>query len=450
MNDSARVQGRPNYFEIDLDAIAHNAARVRAMIGPGVKIFASVKANAYGFGLIEVADVLVDAGVDALAMVDLRDAVRLRQHRRATPLLVYGGNLVNRATIELVQQHNLILTVDDLESARACAWHATGRVVVYAEVDVGSERLGIPASQAGFALREIHSLPNLELRALYTHIHVPAGGALDPYVTWQFQRFRRIVQDLEPDRRQPVMAMAASSPVLLLSSHMNLDAVDVGRLLYGVLRPDVEPTLAALDLRPAFVALKSQLVHCKVIDRDEFYDAAPFAIRKDMRVGVVPMGYADGLAELACGVALVHGKRVKLLGTPGLEHTRLDLTDLPDAAPGDEVVFIGTQGAEEITTAEILARHGTEPPARIAVAVGETVQRVYVGPEEGKLNSTVTIRPMPRTSDPQATFDQANIVDRVRGSQSPLDGGRALESVPRGTSAGIILRRAAAALRRRR
>ncbi len=106
----------------------------------------------------------------------------------------------------------------------------------------------------------------------------------------------------------------------------------------------------------------------------------PFTVRPGMQVGVVPMGFADGLAFLTCGVALVRGVRAPLLGGLSLEHVSLDVTGIPGVAVGDEVVFIGRQAGAEITQEEVVANQRAGlPPAFLSAAVRETVPRVYRG-----------------------------------------------------------------------
>jgi alanine racemase len=167
----------------------------------------------------------------------------------------------------------------------------------------------------------------------------------------------------------------------MLTSSMSMDAVDVGRYLYGIVRPGVEPSLAELGLRSAFVSLRSRITHCKHIGRDSYLEVGPFAIRPGMQVGVVPMGFADGLAFLNCGAALVRGLRAPILGNLSLEHVSLDVTGIPGVETGDQAVFIGRQGTDEITQEEVMTRQPPGlPPASLAASVRETVPRVYRPP----------------------------------------------------------------------
>ena len=173
------------------------------------------------------------------------------------------------------------------------------------------------------------------------------------------------------------IAMAASTPVVPVVGCGGLDAIDVGRLVYGSLRTTRDRT-GSMHIRCAFGALRSRLIQVKDIVRHEHLAEAPIPIRPGMRIGIAPIGYADGIESLNCGHALVRGRRVPLVNGSSLEHTRLDLTDVPEAWIGDEVVFVGSQGGAEITPDEVLEYLDLAQPARMATAVRDSVARVYL------------------------------------------------------------------------
>ena len=371
--------GRPNAFDVDLGAIAHNVAVLRGVLPAGTRICAAVKANAYGFGLLPVARTLRDAGADFLGLVDPGDAIALRADGISCPILLYAGSMVDEQLAALARDNDITLTVSDDQSlAAAASARGPAPTRVFVEVDVGLERLGVSADNAASLIRKAASSDGVSLDGVYTHMHVPARTGISAYVNWQFERFRLLLEAVAREGYATGIAMAASTPVVLLSSTMSMDAVDVGRYLYGIVRPGVEPSLAQLGLRPAFLALRSRITHCKDIDRGDYVDQAAFDVRPGMRVGVAPIGFADGLGFLNCGEALVHGQRAPIVDGPSLEHVSLDVTDIPGAGTGDEVVFIGRQGSAEITQNEVIAGQPRPfPPASLGASVRETVPRVY-------------------------------------------------------------------------
>ena len=374
---------RPAWFEIDLDAVAENLRSVRRLVGAGRRIFAVVKAGGYGFGTLEMAEVFAVHGADALAFADLGDAIWARRQGVSLPILVFPSALPEAAS-EVIA-HSLIPTLTDLDQARAYAAAARGPCEVFVKVDAGLQRLGVAAEQAVEVIKAIARLSPLRLGGVCTHLHAPPGA--DPaYINWQFGRFTSVLEGLAGAGVEVPVRLAASSPLVMQHRHTYLNAVDPGSMLYGV--PQSFATPPAVPLRPAFRALKARLISVKeVAPRERFAAEAPFPVPAPVRLGVIPLGTADGLGRLHDGRVLVRGRAVPILASPSLEHTRVDLTAVPDARVGDEVVVIGRQGDAEITPAAVAARHGLAP-LQIALAVGERVARVYCSGERAVLVRT--------------------------------------------------------------
>jgi alanine racemase len=368
---------RPTALEIDLDAAADNLRAVRSLVGPERRIFAVVKADGYGYGAVEMGTVFVRSGADYLAVADPTEGIRLRRRGIAAPILVYPSSLPAAAADTIA--HGLVPTLVDLEGARAYSEAAAGPCEVFVKVDVGLERLGVPAEQAVKTILAMLELRHLRLGGLCAHPHAEAGG--DPaYADWQLGRFTGVVDELEARGVRVPVRLLAASPFVLRFPQTYLNAVDPGRMLYGITFPGETPPV---PLRPALRALTTRVIAVKdLAPRERFAAQAPFPVTAPLRLGVVPMGSADGLRWLHAGRVLVRGRAVPLIGSPSLEHTRIDLTTVPDAAVGDEVVIIGRQGALEITPAEVAARHGLGPH-HVATTVGPRVARVYVSGTTG-------------------------------------------------------------------
>jgi len=242
------------------------------------------------------------------------------------------------------------------------------------KIDVGLERLGVPAEQATETILSMLELPHLRLAGVCAHPH--GEGADHSYVDWQLSRFTRVVDELEARGVTVPIRLFAATPFVLRYPHTFLNAVDPGRMLYGITFPDEVPPV---DLQLAFRAFTARIVAVKEIaPRDRFADKSPFPVPGSMRLGVVPVGAADGLRMLHAGRMLVRGRRVPILSSPNLEHTRIDLTSVPAAQVGDEAVIIGRQDSEEITTAEVAERNKLGLH-HIATTIGPRVTRIYVG-----------------------------------------------------------------------
>ena len=366
------VPERPTMLEVDLDAAAHNVRAVRQLVGPERKIFAVIKAGGYGFGAAEMGAVFARSGADWLAVADLTEGIRLRQRGISTPILVYPNSLAEAAADALA--HDLVPTLVDLDSARAYSNVANGPCDFFVKVDVGLERLGVPPEQAVKTIRAMLDLPHLRLAGICGHPHAD-GGDDSSYADWQLARFTSVIDELEAQGVRVPVRLLAATPFVLRFPHTYLNAVDPGRMLYGVIMPDEKPPI---PLRPALRALKTHVIALKELTpRERFGDRAPFTVTAPMRLRVVPIGSADGMLWLHDGRVLVRGRFAPLVSAPSLEHTRIDLTAIPDAVVGDEVVIIGRQGDREITPAEVARRHGLGLH-HVATTVGPRVARVYL------------------------------------------------------------------------
>jgi alanine racemase len=369
------LHARPNLFEIDLGAIAQFTKRIREHVGDGVTICAALKCNGYGFGLSQVARAILAAGADMLSMVDPANAIELRRSGVTAPILVYPGSLTTPQAVSDTELFDFIPSLVDLGSAAIYSRHATRPLRVAVKVDIGQERLGFPAEEAAEAIAAIAGLPNLEVHIVNAHPNVPSPPSLE-YLDWQLGRFETMCRQLELKGLEVPIRMVASSKILSLTRKASFNAVDPGQMLFGPFR--AEGDVPWPTTRQAFAKLTSRLIHVRTLERSEFLAQAPFPMRPGIRLGVIPIGSADGMAQLHCGEVLVRGRRAKILGNPSLEHTRLDLSDIPEATLGDEVVIIGEQGGDKITPDAVVAHQRHARIADLAMAIRPSVPRKYL------------------------------------------------------------------------
>lgn len=364
----ARPLARPNELAVSLAAIRGNVAALRAATRPGVRVFAALKADAYGFGLLPVGRAVAQAGVDGIGVSDLEDAVALRRDGFAGTLLLYAGPLLSPALVEAIDAFDIVPTVTGPPDAEAIAASAPCRAVAV-KIDVGLTRLGAPAGPVARRTIAHTRALGLRVRIVYTHMHGTSAGDAAAHAAWQFERFRASTAAADG-----AMRMAASSFALQMTGDMDLDAVDPGHLLFGVHPPG--PVSGRLALRPALIKLASRLIQVRDVTRDEHGPHAPFDPAGVERLGVLPIGRADGAHLVHAGAVLVRGRRARVLGEIAAEYTRLDLTGI-DATAGDEAVLVGAQGAEAIGIAEIVAARALRGAGDLAMSVSPRVPRTY-------------------------------------------------------------------------
>ena len=369
---------RPTWFEIDLDAIAHNLRQLRRMVGSGVAIYACLKRNAYGCGAVPVAQVMQREGADAIAVGNIDDALAIREAQVSLPILLYPNCLVSDAG-PAVMQHRLMPTVSSLDDAAAWEQAANGGTLdAFAKIDVGLFRGGAMPREAPALLRRIADSNVLRLAGAYAHLHGYDPTTGGDYAAWQFRNFQAVMRAAASHGIDVPVRMVASTSVVLQHPEMDLNGVDPGRILYG-LKPSPVPE-RDLPLRPAVRAWKSRLILTKWIEPEDAGGfPGPFAVPERRRIGVLPLGWGDGIPRRVPprAAGMVDGRRVPVTGPVHLEHMRVDLTDVPDAEVGDEVAFLGTQGTDSITLDELTDCWGIDALDFLG-GMRDHIARVYV------------------------------------------------------------------------
>ena len=369
---------RPTWFEIDLDAVAHNLRQLRRMVGSGVAVYACLKRNAYGCGAGQVARVMQREGADAIAVGNIDDALAIRDARVTLPILLYPNCLAADAGPAVVR-HRLMPTISGLDDVAAWERAAGGGTLdAFAKIDVGLFRGGAMPREALALLGRISDSNVLRLAGAYAHLHGYDPSTGDDYAAWQFENFRTVTREAASHGIDVPVRMVASTSVVLQHPEMDLNGVDPGRILYG-LKPS--PVASRnLPMRPAVRAWKSRLILTKwIAPEDAGGFAGPFPVRERRRIGVLPLGWGDGIPRRLPGraEALVGGTRVHVVGPVHLEHMRVDLTDVPDAGVGDEATFLGTQGEEAITLEELADCWGIDALDFLG-GMRDHIARIYV------------------------------------------------------------------------
>jgi len=347
---------------VDLGAIRHNVGVLRDVVGRDVGLMAVVKADAYGHGALQVARACRAAGAAWLAVATVDEGVALRDAGIDAPLLVLGPS--DPAEYPAALTHSLRLAAGSLANAAAAADAARTlgvRARVHVKVDTGLSRFGIPATRAVDEITAIAALQHLLLEGVYTHF----ASSEEPdksSARRQLAAFMAVLGGLAARGVRVPLRHASNSGATLDLPDARLDLVRPGIALYGY-HPagpghaikDARGLRPALTLRTRLARVESVPAGVGVSYNHIFHTARPSTL------GLVPLGYADGLPRLLSNVGsmLVHGRRCPIVGRVCMDQTVLDVTDVPDVAEGDEVVVIGRQGHAFIGAGEIGAWAGT-------------------------------------------------------------------------------------------
>ena len=367
---------RPNKAVVNLGAVRFNTRAVLRCVEP-VAVLAAVKADAYGHGALEVARVAVDAGAIGAATGDLETALRLRASGIGGMILVFPGPVLTVADLRAAAAASVTLTVHDAATAEYWSKSCPAPLEVFIKLSLGLERLGVPPGEVPAIAEQVRSSACLTLTGVLGHLHAPSDAST-AYVQWQLDRFGLALDSLAAAGVAVVHRIVAASAALRRQGALRFDrrltAVDPGSILLGSAPP--EDGLLS-EVRPALEQITSQLVQVRHVSRAAYPDDGPFPIGPDMRVGILPIGRADGLPSIGAGHVLVGERRARILRI-WTEHTAIDLTDLPSAAPGQEAVLFGAQGGSAITIGDIAAHNpGTSTIIDLGVSLRNSVPRCY-------------------------------------------------------------------------
>jgi alanine racemase len=367
---------RPTVAEVDLGAIAHNVQALGSHVAGGVELLAVVKANAYGHGDVEVARTATRAGATRLGVALVEEGVRLRDAGIDAPIVI----LIEpppEAAKEIVAQR-LTPSVSTLSAAenlgRAAALAGT-TLDVHACVDTGMHREGAPLEHGVDFVEAVARTPGLAVEGLWSHF---AMGELDehPVTGRQIELFAELCDRVAQLGIDVPTRHLTSSASIVLYPDAHFDLVRMGIMLYGLYPA---PSLAQrCDVRPA-LSLRSAVGLVRRVPAGEGVSYGhTFAPERDTTIVTVPIGYGDGYPRLLSntGSVLIGGARRPVAGRVTMDTIMADLGD-DDVEPGDEVVLIGAQGAEEITATEIAELTGTIN-YEVVCSIGPRVPRRYI------------------------------------------------------------------------
>ena len=353
---------RPTWVEIDLSAIGNNTRRLKSLVGPRVRLLATLKADAYGHGALKVARTVLHNGASMLGVATVSEAAPLRSAGIGAPILIFG--YVPLWQMREAVRLNLTVTLYTLESARALsrAALALGQIVkIHVKIDTGMGRLGVRAEQIDeilTLLQEIVALPGIELEGMYTHFAMADAQDLT-HARMQLARFQDVLRVVEAEHLRPPFVHAANSAAMLSLPEAHFDMVRPGIALYGM-DPSTEVRLPE-GFRPA-LSFKTQVAQVKVIPAGECISyGCTYTTDRPTRVAVLPVGYADGFrrAPANWGTVLIHGQEAPLLGNICMDQCMVDVSHIPQVRMGDEVVLIGRQGTATLSAEQVAQRLGT-------------------------------------------------------------------------------------------
>ena len=367
---------RPTYADIDLGAVRHNVVELGSFLAPEVERLAVVKANGYGHGDLETARACIDAGATWLGVALVEEGIRLREAGLDAPilLLIEAPPSASKAIIENELTPS-ISTRTGAEALNEAAAVSGRKLPVHVCVDTGMHREGADLSDGVRFVTEVAKMESLEVDGLWSHF---AMGELaeHPFTSRQIERFAELCEEVERAGIEPRIRHLSSSAGIVLYPDSHFDLVRMGIMIYG-LYP--HPTLRdRCDLRPAMKLVSAVGIVRRVPGGEGVSYGHTFAPERETTIANVYIGYGDGYPRLLSniGEVLIGGRRHPIAGRVTMDTVMADCGDY-DVAVGEEVVLIGSQGAEEITATEIAEKTGTIN-YEVVCGIGPRVPRRYV------------------------------------------------------------------------
>ncbi len=367
---------RPTLVEVNLTRLAENFHSIQQHVAPAL-VMPILKANAYGHGLVKVAQLMQDLKADYIGVAMLEEGILLREEGISIPILVLGGILGNQ--IPHFIKHNLTIcasSIEKIHQADEIAQQLGTKAKVHLKIDTGMERVGVHDYSAEKFLETAAHCKHLNVEGIYSHFANSDAADLT-HAHLQLERFEEILSFYEKHHLPtPRLRHMANSGAILQLPQARYDIVRPGIMLYGVYpSPEVARTV---KVRPA-LSWKSRVVYFKVIQpgRPVGYGST-WQSDHLVRAVTVPVGYGDGYFRSMSGQAhaIIRGKKYPVVGRISMDQIVINI-EWDSAFNNDEVILIGEAGGAKIT-AENLAEWAGTIPYEILTNINTRVPRVYV------------------------------------------------------------------------
>ncbi|MDE7133095.1 MAG: alanine racemase [Lachnospiraceae bacterium] len=374
---------------IDLNAVCYNMEQMHRNLSAHTKMIGVIKTDGYGHGAVQIGRELEKMDyVFGYAVATAEEALILRHAGLGKPILILGYTFPY-CYKELIRQdiRPAIFREDTVDELAACARRLGKSVKVHVKVDTGMTRVGIRPDESGLAFvdKVLHT-EGIELEGMFTHF-ARADERDKTAAMEQLTLIRNFMNlaEKESGYRIPVKHCANSAGLIEIRE-ADMDVVRAGITLYG-LWPSPEVSRDIVNLQPV-LSLKSHIVYIKEVEAGVPVSyGGTYVTPKRMRIATIPVGYGDGYPRglSGKGYVLIRGRRAPILGRVCMDQFMVSVEEIPEAAEGDEVTLIGTDGKEQITMEELGELSGRFN-YELACDLGKRIPRVYL--KNGRITAT--------------------------------------------------------------
>ncbi|WP_167884818.1 alanine racemase [Leptospira fluminis] len=343
------------WIELSQKAVTQNLNSFRSLLRPETLLSAVIKSNAYGHGLLEMAELALNGGADLLAVNSLEEARKLRESFRSVRILIMGATPDLEKRKEEFSDPDFWTVVSRVDEGKLLA-SCLPRPRIHLKVDTGMGRLGTSGSRLESTL-STWKKENLPLEGVATHFASTEDVIEQRYSKEQIQKFSKAISEARSLGYGDLVRHACASASTMLFPDAHYDLVRIGISLYG-LWPSLQTRLSLhltgrteFQLQPV-MQWKTKIVHLQDLDANTYVGyGSTYQTSAPTRIAVVPVGYYEGLDRKLSnnGVMLVKGKRAKILGRICMNMAMLDVTHISDPKIGDIVTIIGKDADEEVS-----------------------------------------------------------------------------------------------------
>lgn len=374
---------RASFVEVNSASLRHNFSAVKSIVPKDAHIMAVVKANAYGAGAIKASEIFLQEGANYLGVATLDEALELRSHFSKTPILILGYS--PNANASMLIDNDLSAMIFSLEQAEVfsqMALKSQKRLKIHLKIDTGMHRLGLePNFKSIEIIKKIRALKGLEIEGIFTHLS-NADANIKTHAKNQMKAFNAFLEQLLDQKIEFQYRHAYNSAGILSLCNGNenrfLNLYRPGIMLYGFYPSNGMKETCPTILKNV-ISLKAQIVQIRSVKKGEFIGYGEhFYTNEETLVGVLALGYADGLAR-ALGNRIqvaINNQLAPLIGKVCMDQCFVKLNNI-QAKEGDEVILFGDKSAKANDASEIATLLNTIPYETIST-LSKRLERVYI------------------------------------------------------------------------
>ena len=360
------------YLEINLENLKNNVQNLKSLLKKETKFLAVVKSNAYGHGLIETSRALVQFGADWFGVINIDEAIDLREAGIFKPILILGA--ISAKDARLAANQDISVPIISLSMAREISdINFDKPLKIHLKIDTGLNRLGLEIGEIAEAVRLLKSNRNIEFEGIYSHLASVEENDL-AFTKLQIENFKKAVKILEENQIKNSIKHLGATAAAILQPETHFDMVRCGIGLYG-LWPSVENKKTyclkhgenfSLRSKNNFLmpvlSYKTEIIQIKKVGQGEKIGyGCTYEAKKDMTVGILPIGYYEGVDRglSNCGQVIISGIRCPIVGRVAMNMTIVEISNVNVQLSNKVATIIGQDGDEEIAADEIAEKLGT-------------------------------------------------------------------------------------------